>query len=109
MLLVPGDAHTGAFGEDELELHAQDARGTRWGGHFAASFVGLLFGDDELEDEVVMYGKACGGVHVAEGRWAQRGVACGGEFHLNLAAVGVKVRLPAAAEVFAPNRARFLV
>ena len=97
-LLVPTDAHARPLRDRGLELHPQHPRRARRRGALGQFAKRLLFRDDDFEDEVVVHGEAVGRVDVAHGAMV---VFDGGhEFHGDLTALGIEIRLPSALEIF---------
>jgi len=105
LLLVPGDTHSGAFGEDKMELSAENTCSA--GGSGLAKLLQWrpLLSNDHLNDQVVLDTHAARALHVAQRLHAD--VACRLKLNIDLALF--KVRLPASLDLLVGNGADILV
>src|SRR5690242_13607111 len=105
LLFIPGNAHAGAFGEDEVELGAKNACST--GGGSLAKLLKRcpLFSYDHLDDKVVLDAHAALAIHVAE--WLESNVARGVELDVDFAAL--EVSLPASLDFLRCDRTDILM
>ena len=96
-----------ALGEDGGELHSENAGSACGDDGTLILMRGQLFRDDKLDDQIMRNREPCGRLNVADRMRARLDARW--EFHLDEAAGGVKIGLPAVLEVAAANLARVLV
>lgn len=99
--LVPADAHPRSLCNDGLELHPEHPRRAGWRSTLASFVRGLLFRDDDFEDEIVVHRETGRRIDIANG--VGIGFDGGHEFEGDLAARSIEVRLPPVFEIFAAN------
>lgn len=91
LFLVPGDAHSSALGEDEMELCAQNTGSSGRRGLVRLLQGSPFFGYDHFDDEVVLHLHAIRALHVAD----RLQCSIAGSTELGIDVALVKVGLPA--------------
>jgi hypothetical protein len=107
LFLIPADTEATAFGDGNVEVHAQNTCGTSWRDLGRFLDWSKLLGNNHLDDEGVGNFGAILGLDVAI--WHRVGTNAERKFHLDAARLRSVVALPAALDLFGTNGAHIRV